>query len=273
MVENLRPVLFLDSGIGGLPYYRHFHTRNPREPVVYVADRASFPYGAKDAPTLVSLIRNLIARCIGRFNPKIVVLACNSASVAALDDLRKQFPAFPFVGTVPALKPAIVQSKSRIVGLLGTERTVATLNSSEWTKRYGPDSTVIGIAAPELVNFVENAAITSDEESCERMVAPFVEGFRRAGADSIVLGCTHFLFLSDAFVQRAAPDIHIYDSISGISGRVESLLESMGRNPGTPGEPILVVTGTDPIESRWKHYAEIFGFPGESLYTMPLKIE
>jgi glutamate racemase len=121
---DTRPVVFFDSGIGGIPYCSHFHSHNPYEPLVYLADRFHFPYGKRERAELVSVLIDLFSKIISLENPKIAVLACNTATVSALAELRDRFPGLPFVGTVPAVKPAVNATKTGKVGVLGTERTI-----------------------------------------------------------------------------------------------------------------------------------------------------
>ncbi|MDR2375422.1 MAG: glutamate racemase [Treponema sp.] len=228
-----RPIVFLDSGIGGLPYCRNFVSRNPGEPVVYVADRAYFPYGERDREDLRGILRDLTGLLRAREDPKMLILACNTATVSALPFLREQFPRLPFVGTVPAVKPAVLGSKTRRVGVLGTRRTVDDPYIAELAARYGGGCSIVPVAAPELVDFVEYRYAGAGAEQRRRAVLPYVERFRSSGADAVVLGCTHFLFLLEEFREAAAPDIAVYDSVDGITRRVESLLDGEGRRAGT----------------------------------------
>ncbi|MDR2433373.1 MAG: hypothetical protein LBD47_02240 [Treponema sp.] len=107
------PVLFLDSGIGAIPCCRHFHESNPGEPVVYLADWLHFPCGSRQGPELVSILISLMEKIILRLDPKIAAPACNTATVSALAEPRRRFSALPFVGTVPAVKPAALASQCR----------------------------------------------------------------------------------------------------------------------------------------------------------------
>jgi glutamate racemase len=230
-----RPVLFLDSGIGGLPYCGHFHRRNPAEALIYVADRANFPYGPRTREELLALLTLLFEKLIARFNPKLAAMVCNTATVSTLESLRSRFPALPFVGTVPAIKPAVLESRRRIVGVLGTERTIEDPYITKLAARYDPNCTVFGLAAPDLVDFVEYRCDSSDAEERRGMAAPYIGVLRDRGADALVLGCTHFLFLLPEFIEAAAPDIRVYDSVEGVSRRMEALLDREGRRAGTPG--------------------------------------
>jgi glutamate racemase len=223
-----RPIVFLDSGIGGIPYCRHFSSRNPGESLVYLADRRYFPYGRRSGEELREILRRLTEELVSREDPKMLVLACNTATVSALSFLRNRFPQLLFVGTVPAVKPAVLGSRTGRIGVLGTQRTIEDPYIAELAGRYGPGASVIPIAAPELVEFVEYQYGRAGEPKTRQAVAPYLERFRSAGVDGVVLGCTHFLFLLPEFREAAAPDMAIYDSVEGITRRVESLLDEDG---------------------------------------------
>jgi glutamate racemase len=251
-----RPVFFLDSGIGGIPYCRHFRLRNPAENIVYLADRAHFPYGKRSREELAAILRALVEKIVSLTNPKIAVLACNTATVSAISPLRDCFPDLPIVGTVPAIKPAVSGGRRGKVGVLGTDRTLADPYIADLAAKYGPDCEITGIAAPELVEFVEYRCAAADREEKTRVVLSYLERFRAAGADALVLGCTHFLHLLEEFRREAAPDITVYDSVDGISRRIESILDGQGgklRNTGGTGEGRFLVTGgtADPSWQRW----------------------
>jgi glutamate racemase len=256
-----RPVLFLDSGIGGLPYCRQFRRNNPGESLVYVADREYFPYGSRERLDLIRRLEGLMERLVRRWDPKLAVLACNTATVSALKELRECFPQLPLVGTVPAVKPAILRSAKRHIGVLGTIRTVGDPYIAALAAEFGPDCAVTAVAAPDLVDFVERrfAASTGDERRAA--VLPYIEQFRRAGADAIVLGCTHFLFLLDAF-KDAAADLSFHDSLEGVCRRAETLLKKTDphgtASDGGTGGGLLLLTGGAPPEPAWQDWARAF---------------
>jgi glutamate racemase len=262
---NRRPVLFLDSGIGSLPYGAFFHKANKDEKLICAADRAHFPYGPRPREELVELLTSLTKKLIDCCNPKILALACNTATVSALPALREQFPSLPIIGTVPAVKPAVQASVKRRVGVLGTQRTIEDPCIAELAARYGPDCEIIGIAAPALVEFAERRyALAGPAERLEA-VKPWVEKFRTAGADAVVLGCTHFLLMLDEFKAAAVGAMEVYDSVEGVIRRVESFLEAREGELRVPAEggrsrPLLAVTGDTPLEPYWAELAGVFGF-------------
>jgi glutamate racemase len=276
---DTRPILFLDSGIGGIPYCRCFLLRNPGEPVIYAADRAFFPYGNRGQAELARIVTDLVKKIRAALDPKIVVIACNTATVSALPVLRETFPQLPFVGTVPAVKPAVTESRSNVVGVLGTGRTIEDPYIAGLAAAHGNSCRIQGIAAPELVEFIERRYNSAGADEKREMVLTYINKFRAAGVDAIVLGCTHFLFLRDEFRREAAPDIRVYDSLEGISRRVEDLLdrdekklrakeagtgaEAAARGirpePGTKGG-LFLITGEEEPEPSWRFWADSLGF-------------
>ncbi|MDR1240113.1 MAG: glutamate racemase [Treponema sp.] len=269
---DTRPLLFLDSGIGGIPYCRDFQLRNPGEPLIYLADRAHFPYGKRRREELARIVPALIEALLEKADPKIAVIACNTATVSVLKIVREKFPRISFVGTVPAVKPAVLDSRSGVVGVLGTGRTIGDPYTGELARKYRRDCRIRGIAAPELVEFIERRYGSAGEDEKREMALTYVNKFRAAGADAIVLGCTHFLFLLDEFRREAAPDIRVYDSLEGISRRIESLLDRDGgrlRSGGLPSGGFSVperraagdflITGDAEPEAAWGEWAGRLG--------------
>jgi len=263
---NKQPILFLDSGLGSLPYAYFFHTRNEHERVVCVADRGNFPYGPKSRETLRELLDSLLKKLISLYEPKMLVIACNTASISAIDFLREKNPDLPIIGTVPAVKPAVIASKTRKVAVIGTERTIKESVIWELAKRYGPDCEILGTAAPELVEFVEHRLWCSTPEERFDVVNSYMGKFHSAGVDSVVLACTHFLLLKEDFVRAAAgKEMGIFDSVEGVARRVESLLDEEDgklRSPSTGAviAPLIVITGDGKPEPYWDHLAGRFGF-------------
>jgi glutamate racemase len=263
-----RPVLFLDSGIGCLPYGTFFHSRNSGEKLICVADRANFPYGTKSKETLITLILILTEKLIAFYDPKILAVACNTASVSSLSSLRKRFQSLPIVGTIPAVKPAVLASKKYRIGVLGTQRTIEDPYIGELARQYGPDCAVLGEAAPELVEFVEHRWVEANKEERRAVVMPWIKKFQAEGVDSIVLACTHFLLLKEEFCEAGGDEIGVYDSVEGISRRIESLLDSEGgrlRASGDGRKMTMVVTGDSALEAYWEKLSAHFGIEMETL--------
>ena len=260
---DTRPLLFIDSGIGGIPYAHFFYSNNRCEKLIYVADRANFPYGPKSKKTLVELLIFLVSGLVERYDPKMLVVACNAASVSALADLRQSFPALRIVGTVPAIKSAVLASQKRRIGVLGTQRTIEDPYIASLTAQFGPDCTILGEAAAELIDFVEHRWLVAD--STERLLAakPWVEMFLEKGADVLVLACTHFLLLREEFRQAGGGALAVFDSVEGVSKRVESILDEEGLRASAvtlAQAPRILVTGPPPTGDYWKQLTFAFGF-------------
>jgi glutamate racemase len=225
-----KTVVFVDSGKGGLPYFEFFRARNPGVNAVYAADTEHFPYGKKSKVELVALLSAFVETLDRRYAPALVALACNTASVSALEELRAAFPHIPFVGTVPAVKPAIENSVTGVVGVIGTERTVddpyidrIAASTAAFT---GKRCLIERLSAPELVEFVEHGLEAASMGERAERVKPYIRHFRAKNADGLVLGCTHFLLLRHDFIEAGAPDIRVYDSVEGVTRRIEGLLDN-----------------------------------------------
>ena len=261
MITDNRPVLFIDSGIGGLPYCMEFRKNNPYEPVCYLADTENFPYGTRTKEELSSILAALTEKLLITVNPKIIVLACNTATISALASLRERFPQIPFVGTVPALKPAAKTSKNGKVGILGTAVTIKEIHNLHLADT---PCKIFGVAAPELVEFIEQRFDDSDENEKTGIAGKYIDIFRKEGADSLVLGCTHFLFLHDEFRREAAPDIEVFGSLEGITKRIEYLLDenegALRSKNNFCHEHSLLLTGKEGADMLWKNRARTLDF-------------
>jgi len=259
-----RPVLYYDSGIGGLYYGYCFSLKNPHEKTICLGDRANFPYGMKSKEELIELTISVTKKIIALFNPKIMALACNTASVSALNELREAYPDLPIVGTVPAIKPAAAASKKRCIGVLATKRTISDSYISELVKQYGPDCRTESIAAPELPEFLEHRWADAGKTEKYETAKYYIEKFRERGADTLVLACTHFPLMREEFEAAAGDEIKIFDSVEGIRTRIESLLDAdngrLRHDSNTVQKALMAVTGESDPEPYWKKITSRFGF-------------
>ena len=218
-MNSAAPLLFFDSGVGGLSVLGPTHALLPTAPIVYAADSAGFPYGKRSEAELAERVPALLARLANRFEPRLIVIACNTASTIALDHARAALD-IPIVGTVPAIKPAAEQSKSRVIGVLGTEATVRQPYVDDLAARFAADCTIVRHGSPELVELAEAklAGTAVDVEAVRAAIAPMVEA--APGMDVMVLACTHFPLLADE-IAKAFPGIAQVDGASGIARRIE----------------------------------------------------
>src|SRR6266481_2146593 len=191
---NQRPtILVFDSGLGGLTVFREIVKARPDASYVYVADDAFFPYAGRSEEQLVARVVPLMEDLIAAHAPDLVVIACNTASTLVLPHLRARL-AVPFVGTVPAVKPACMASRSRLVSMLGTEATVQREYTRALIRDFGQGCDVTLVGGAHLAGLAEAALrgdATDDDASAEDIAACFVTSDGRR-ADNVVLACTHY---------------------------------------------------------------------------------
>ena len=258
-----RPIAIFDSGIGGLPYLSAARDLLPSESFIYIADRLGFPYGTKPRQEVRDIVLGLVERLVGAYSPKAIVIACNTASQAALEAARKANPGLLIVGTVPAVKPAAESSRSGVIGILATAGAVEDPYLDSLEARYAKGISVIREGAQELVSFVERRSALAGEAERREAVAPYVRRLVDRGADVIVLACTHFLHLRDDIAAEAGPSVDVVDSRTGVVRRLRQvlgergLLNDAGRDGGGPG--LFLLTGDEPFEAEYGLLAEAFG--------------
>lgn len=219
----MNPVVVFDSGIGGLPYLNWLIEAAPGEAYVYVADRKGFPYGDKAPDIVLKNIIEVVEIIIGKFEPRLVLVACNTASVVALQELRERF-AIPFVGVVPAIKPAARLSQKKRVGLLATGRTVVEAYTDKLIADFASDCVVLKVGDSEMVRFVEKELFCVDAKRRRSETIRAAEACKDADVDSVVLGCTHFIYLEDDLKKLLGPDVHVIDSLDGVGNQVLRVL-------------------------------------------------
>jgi glutamate racemase len=239
------PLLFFDSGVGGLSVLQPTRKLLPNAPIIYVADNAGFPYGERTETDIAARIPALLGEVVERFHPRLVVIACNTASTIALDTVRAALE-LPVVGTVPAIKPASEMSRSRVIGVLGTQATVRQPYVDDLAERFAADCTVIRHGSPELVELAE-AKLAGEPVSVEavRMAAiSMFEAERGADIDVVVLACTHFPLLAEE-LRAAFPGVALVDGGPGIARRIAYLTREQ-QWPSEPSPGIALFTGDPP---------------------------
>ncbi|MBU0491572.1 MAG: glutamate racemase [Chloroflexi bacterium] len=235
------PIGVFDSGVGGLSVWREIVRLLPHEDTVYVADSAHCPYGARPAAEICQLSEAVASFLVGQ-GCKILVVACNTASAAALYHLRAAFDV-PIVGMVPAVKPAVAQTHTGQVGVLATGVTLNGQLFHEVHERFANDITVHSVTCPGLVELVE--AGRADAPETEVLLRHCLQPLLDAGIDVLALGCTHYPFLTPAIRRIAGPDLLLLDPSAAIArqtGRVlrqSNLLADRAR----PGQHTFLSTG------------------------------
>ena len=244
MNENA-PILFFDSGIGGLSVLAPTRALLSNAPIVYCADSAGFPYGKKTDAELASRIPALLGRLVERFHPRLAVIACNTASTIALEHVRSALDV-PVVGTVPAIKPAAKMSNSRVIGVLGTEATVRQRYVEDLAARFAADCTIIRHGSPELVELAEaklaGEVLGFDEVRSAAQPMFDVPGGREI--DTVVLACTHFPLLEEE-LRRAFPNVSYVDGGPGIARRIAYLTQGQPW-PAEAPPGVAIFTGPMP---------------------------
>ncbi|QDX27564.1 glutamate racemase [Sphingomonas suaedae] len=239
-----RPLLFFDSGVGGLSVLAPTRALLPSAPLVYVADSAGFPYGTRSEDEIAARVPALLGRLAERYRPRLIVIACNTASTIALGHVRAALDV-PIVGTVPAIKPAALLSQSRVIGVLGTRATVRQPYVDDLTARFAADYTVLRHGSADLVELAE-ARLRGDLTDPAHYRAVLDGLFGQSGGeriDVIVNACTHFPLVEAELAAAAPHPVAFVDGGPGIARRIAYL--SRGQEwPGTPPAGIAVFTAT-----------------------------
>ncbi|MEN6528764.1 MAG: glutamate racemase [Anaerolineaceae bacterium] len=232
-----------DSGVGGLSVLREIHALLPAQPVLYFADQGHVPYGSRRIEEVRAFARGITLYLLGQ-GAQLIVIACNTASVAALKILRDEFPQIPFVGMEPAVKPAAEQSLSRKIGILATEATFQTAMYASVVDRFAHGVTLMEDPCPGLVSQIEKGNLAGKETRAilTRALEPMVN----AGVDTIVMGCTHYPFVIPLIHELAGSQLRIIDPAPAVARQVSRVLEANNLlNPGADAATVRFVTSGD----------------------------
>lgn len=232
---------FFDSGLGGLCILDAFKKLCPRESTVYIADSKNCPYGNKPADEIVRLAERHTRRLLKR-GCKMIVVACNTATAAAIDFLRERHPEVPFIGIEPAVKPAALRSKTGVVGVLATAGTFGGRLYNETKAKFARDVTVIATVADEFVELVERNEVSG--ANAERAVRAKVEPILAAGCDKIVLGCTHFPHLKPLIEKICDGRAEVIDPSDAVARQARRVLSARGLLASASARPSHVFLRT-----------------------------
>jgi len=236
-------ILVFDSGLGGLTVLREVVAARPDAAYIYVADDAFFPYGQHTEEEIIGRVVPLIGKLIGRHHPDLVVIACNTASTLVMSHLREAY-SVPFVGTVPAIKPACASSKTKHVSVLGTRGTVKREYTKALIRDFAHDCDVTLVGAENLATLAEAALrgeAVSDEAIYAEIAPCFIDG--NARTDTIVLACTHYPLLLD-HIERVSPwPVDWVDPAPAIARRVEHLLQTRTHGNATAPAEFVFTSG------------------------------
>jgi glutamate racemase len=260
VADTAPKILVFDSGLGGLTVYREVAATLPGARFVYVADDAGFPYGNQPEAALIARILDVIGKAIAEHGPDLVVVACNTASTMALTELRARF-SVPFVGTVPAIKPACAQSKSKRVAVLGTQATVSREYTRALIREYATGCDVALVGSSHLATFAEAELAgqpVADDAIKTEIAACFVDadGHR---TDTVVLACTHYPLLTARFRAIAPWPVDWLDPAPAIARRVADLIGPRAESAATAQPGIVFTSGRKPSPVLAKALAK-YGF-------------
>jgi glutamate racemase len=248
LVLSQNPIGIFDSGVGGLSVLRVLRQQFPAEALLYLADQAHVPYGPRSLED-IRRFSEAITRFLLAQGAKLIVVACNTASAAALRHLRSVFPETPFVGMEPAVKPAAEGTHSGVVGVLATPATFQGALYASVIERFANGVQVLQDTCPGLVPQIEKGMVTSEET--RRILEKALDPMLQAGVDTIVLGCTHYPFVIPLIEEITGPEVRVIDPAPAVVRQVGRLLQerqlSARRMPGEiESAPARFLTSGDP---------------------------
>ncbi len=236
MLPGHAPIGVFDSGVGGLSVLKEIRLQMPNESVLYFGDQGHVPYGQRGLDE-VRMFSEQITRFLLGLGSKLIVVACNTASAAALQPLRRAFPATSFVGMEPAVKPAAESTHSGVVGVLATPATFQGALYASVVERFASGVKILQDTCPGLVGQIENGELDSDvtREILEKALRPMLE----QGIDTVVLGCTHYPFVIPVIKQIVGPEVRVIDPAPAVARQAARLLEMAGLREEGRGSGVL----------------------------------
>jgi glutamate racemase len=222
-----------DSGVGGLSVLRALHARLPQVPLHYIADSAFAPYGDRTVDDVVQRSRRITAHLLSQ-GAQMIVVACNTATTAAIQSLRNEWPQLDFVGVEPGVKPAALMSRNGRIGVLATQRTIASERLRQLVERHASGCEVLLQPCPGLVDAIERA----DDDAVQGLLDRYCRPLQQAQVDTVVLGCTHYPFVADRIQAILGADVHLVDTAHAVAHRAAQLWPAT-REPAPPlaGQP------------------------------------
>lgn len=263
-VVNDRPIGIFDSGVGGLTVTAAIRQALPHERLLYFGDNAHIPYGDRSLREVRSFSTTIVRALLAK-GCKLIVIACNTASAAALRVLREAYPHTLFVGMEPALKPAAERSRSRVVGVIATRATFQGELFASVMERFAQDVTVLEQPCPGLVQAIEAGDLETD--STERMLRDWLEPMLAQGMDELVLACTHYPLVRPLIERICGAQVGIIDPAPAVARQVDRLLTERGlhASPG-PGQFQCLASGD--LKSSHRMLA-LLKLPHEVLQQVP----
>jgi len=220
-MRNTDPIGFFDSGVGGTSIWKEVIQLLPQESTIYLADSENAPYGEKPEHEIIHLSKKNTERLLG-MGCKLIVVACNTATTNAIDLLRSTYPV-PFIGIEPAIKPAALGSKSKVIGILATRGTLTSKLFSKTSGLYSGDTKIIEVVGNGLVPMIEKEEHNTPE--MERLLRELLKPMLEANIDFLVLGCSHYPYLLPKLKEIFPPEVRIIDSGEAVARQTKKVLE------------------------------------------------
>ncbi len=218
-----RPIGVFDSGLGGISVLKEIHKQLPNEDLIYIADSAHTPYGDKDRQTILQRCR-FVTQYFQEQDVKALVIACNTATAVAANTLRKEFPALEIIGLEPAVKPAAQLTKKKAIGILATEQTIKSQRLANLINEYASEIRTETQACSGLVEQVEAGEFSSD--TTKKLLANYINPMLDKGIDTLVLGCTHYPFLSESIQQLTNGSVKILETSIPVTHQLKRILKN-----------------------------------------------
>lgn len=285
MITDTRPIGVFDSGIGGLSVLQALHKELPHERFLYLADNAHAPYGEKSEAVIRERTHAIAEYLLAQHHIKALVVACNTATAAAIHELRARHPALPLVGLEPALKPALALSHTRHIGVMATRGTVGSDKFARLLSSVQSEAHFEVQACNGLALAIEQSTLPDQAEAAQAQIAQLLQTYTQAmgrfGAapgeiDTLVLGCTHYVFVENDLRQLLGPDVQLVSTGEPVARHTQRLLAAAGLlNPGkTNGaaQPMRLLTtgdlqGLQAAAQRW------LGLPPEVCEAVPAGLQ
>ncbi|TBU99543.1 glutamate racemase [Phytopseudomonas dryadis] len=258
------PIGVFDSGVGGLSVLREIRGLLPRESLLYVADSGHVPYGEKSPEFIRERCRIIAGFLLGQ-GAKALVLACNTATVAGVSELRERYPQLPIVGMEPAVKPAAAATRSGVVGVLATTGTLKSARFAALLDRFASDVRVVTQPCPGLVELIEAGDLQAP--ALRAMLRRYVEPLLAEGCDTLILGCTHYPFLRPLLGELIAPSISLIDTGEAVARQLQRLLQQRQLLASDAAQPARFWCSADPLAMQaimpalWGEPAQVLAFP------------
>jgi glutamate racemase len=259
------PIGVFDSGVGGLSVLREIRELLPAESLLYVADSGHVPYGEKSPEFIRERCRVLAEFLLGQ-GAKALVLACNTATVAGVAELRELYPQLPIIGMEPAVKPAAAATRTGVVGVLATSGTLKSAKFAGLLDRFASNVRVITQPCPGLVERIETGEL--DSAATRELLQGFVAPLLAEGCDTLILGCTHYPFIKPLLRTLVPETVSLIDTGAAVARQLQRLLEARDLRAAGPAQPAQFWTSASPLAMQqvlpllWGEAAQVNGLPG-----------